>query len=215
MESPTNAIKKLWTTGFFKEHRKTKDVEDRALRAFGCTSANWTATLKSIKFLRKIGKKGWIQKGSADPDGNVLIFYVEAGKPRTATKKFEAAIADVSDEVLKISDPYLTEDSLYLLEKIKAKHVNFLFIKDKNKLPERTIRDFKQENPHVDLRGYEAPHLHDRYILGKNKMWIVGHGLSLKNKETFIIELDDNVARDLRLSLVETFNRRWKMAKSV
>jgi len=214
MIKPKEAIEKLWKRGFFKPpYKKTKDIKNKALKSYGCTCSNWAVLLRKSKFLRK-DKQGWIQKYNAEKEGSIQIIKIEAGKPRTATKTFEEIIKKFSGG-MAISDPYLTEDGLDLLEKIKAKNIKFLFHQKQDKLSERDIEDFKKQNSNIELRKFEKPYLHDRYILGKNKILIIGHGLSLRNKETFIILLEDSIARDLRLSLLEIFDRRWKEANPI
>ena len=100
-----------------------------------------------------------------------------------------------------------------LLERFKKNKIRFLFSKKQSKLGERDIEDFKYEYGNIIFRKYENNHLHDRYIISNNMLLIIGHGLSLRNKETFLILLDDSVAKDLRLSLLQTFDRRWKISK--
>lgn len=212
MKSPTKAIDGLWNSNFFRQKKSTKEVDEKLLKDFGITCTNTTAFLKSRPYL--LNRKGWIQKYAPEERSDVQIVIIEPGKPRTATKKFEDVVKDLSDDVM-ISDPYLTQDCLDLLEKIKARNTKFLFFQKQNTLSKRDIEDFKKENPHIELRKFQNPCLHDRYILAKNKMIIVGHGLSLRNKETFIVILQDSFAKDLRLSLLETFNRRWKQAEPV
>ena len=57
----TETVRELWTGGYFRKHKSSKDVSDIALSKYGCTSSNTTAILNACKFLRK-EKDGWIQK---------------------------------------------------------------------------------------------------------------------------------------------------------
>jgi hypothetical protein len=110
-----------------------------------------------------------------------------------------------------ICDPYFNKDTLEALEQIKNAKVRFLTInKPSNmKVSKQDIQDFKIENPHVAIRGFGFDHLHDRYILCEDKLFLLGHGFSIRNKESFIIELPKKFAEDLMQSLNSTFNQRW------
>jgi len=214
MQSPTKAIDDLWRNNSFKHPGKTiSEVEEELRTKFDLTPTNTAAFLKTRKYLTKKGGR-WVQKYAPLKElAGLQIALVEAGKPRTAVKTFESVIKDFDGELV-ISDPYLTEDALDLIEKIKAKAIRFLFLQ-MPKLSPKSLADFQKENQHVIFRKFDKPHLHDRYILDADKFLLVGHGLSLRNKETFLILLDDTLAKDLRLSLLETFNRRWKEAQPV
>lgn len=215
MITANEAVERLWKSGYFRppNFRSTKEVETKASNEYGCTYSNWNMLLNRTGFLRKT-KKGWIQKVEPEKDEEIKIVFIENGKPREATKKFEDVVTAFTGDVC-ISDPYLSRDTLDLLEKIPAKNIKFLFHKVQEKLPQRDIDDFKKANPQIKLRKYPDSHLHDRYVLSDNRMLIVGHGLSLRNKETFIIELGDEIAKDLRLGLLETFNRRWNRSTEI
>lgn len=215
MITANKAVELLWKKGYFRppNYRSTKDVETKASNDYGCTYSNWNILLSRISFLRK--KNGcWIQKIEAEKDDEITIVLIEKGKPREATKTFEEIVKGFTGH-LSISDPYLTEDAMYLLEKIPSKNIKFLFHKTQNKLSQREIDDFKKANPHIKLKKYPDDHLHDRYILSDDKILIIGHGLSLRNKETFIIELKDKLAKDLRLGLIQVFDRRWKISTDI
>ncbi len=66
------------------------------------------------------------------------------------------------------------------------------------------------ENPGIEIKGFPFDHLHDRYILSKDKLFLFGHGFSIRNKESFIIELPEKFAKELIQSLNSTFDNRWK-----
>ena len=55
------AIKILWTDGFFESHRGVQEVKNELDVRYGIHPSNTTTQLKSCNFLRK-EKKGWIQK---------------------------------------------------------------------------------------------------------------------------------------------------------
>jgi len=79
----------------------------------------------------------------------------------------------------------------------------------------QNLKDFKTENMNVVVKGFPHDHLHDRYILCNNKLFLLGHGFSIRNKESFIIELPEKFSKDLIQSLSTTFDIRWKNRDNV
>ncbi len=215
MTTANEAIELLWKKDYFRppSYRSTKDIETKASKDYGCTYPNWNTLLSRALFLRKT-KKGWIQKAEPQKNNEIKIVLIEEGRPREATKTFEEIVNSFTGPVY-ISDPYFTRESMDLLEKVPSSEIRFLFHKVQTKLSQREIEDFKKENSHIKLKQYPNDHLHDRYILSNDKMLIIGHGLSLRNKETFIIELKDDIAKDLRFGLLQTFDRRWQISSDV
>ena len=215
MRTVKEALTRLWEEGYFRPPscRSTKEVETKVSNTYGCTYSNWNTLLKRTDFLRQT-RKGWVQKQDFHGDDKIKVVLIENGKPRQAIKTFKEVV-QTFDGPLCISDPYLTYNAMDLLEILPSKEVKFLFHKSQTKLSQKDINDFKKENPHIKLKRYPNDHLHDRYILSSKRILIIGHGLSMRNKETFVIELSDNFASDLRLSLVQTFNRRWKESTEI
>ncbi|MFH1056111.1 MAG: hypothetical protein V1744_08470, partial [Candidatus Altiarchaeota archaeon] len=80
---------------------------------------------------------------------------------------------------------------------------------------QRAYVDFKKEYNHVETRKYPNPdHLHDRYIITKDGLYLIGHGIKdIGDKETFIIFLQKSEFHDIYMSMTEIFNRRWKTSQ--
>src|SRR5205814_8817511 len=76
----------------------------------------------------------------------------------------------------------------------------------------RELEDFKKEVPALEIRRFSAHHeLHDRYIIADNALVIVGHGIKdIGNKESFLLLLKGDATADLRKTLREKFDDRWK-----
>ena len=101
------------------------------------------------------------------------------------------------------------------LEKMPNAKIKFLTTdnKQKNKISTKDLNDFKQENSNIEFRGIASDCLHDRYIITNEKIIILGHGFSIRKKESFVLELPKRSFEDLYSGLNETFNRRWKSSK--
>ncbi len=147
------------------------------------------------------------------------MVYVEAGKPRTARRHLAALLEPLSGDV-RISDPYYgvrTLDSLSLLK--SASSVRFLSARTNEKAADvnRAIQDFIRENPRVELRLASDPSsMHDRYVLTDDMLILVGHGLKdIGGKESFVIRLDGEVARDLIATLAPSFDAKWASASPI
>jgi len=213
MISPTKFIDSLWKKDFFKIKRETKDIRE-LLSKEGLNPENVTDLLKKRPYLKN--KKGWIQRHpSVKREDEIEVYYFEPNKPRTSRKNFVTILNNLKGEI-KICDPYMNKDTLEALEELKQAKVKFLTSskKSNSKVSSQDLKDFKTENNNIEIRGFSYDYLHDRYILTKNRLFLLGHGFSIRNKESFIIELPEKFAKDLIQSLSVTFDTRWKNQKN-
>ncbi len=145
--------------------------------------------------------------------GSLDLLYIEGGKPRTARKELKDLLVNMSGTV-KVSDPYYGVRSLESLEFFPVScQVRFLTCRT-NESPQRLagpIRDFKREHPNTQLRVYPNPNeLHDRYVLSRDKLLIVGHGLKdIGGRQSFVIAIGRALSPDLMSQLGREFNSRW------
>jgi uncharacterized protein (TIGR02391 family) len=58
------AIRELWKTGFFLQHRKPREVKKKLFDEYQITCSNISQQLKSCKRFLRTEKKGWIQKAN-------------------------------------------------------------------------------------------------------------------------------------------------------
>src|SRR3989344_4912872 len=215
MNSPTKAIDTFWINGFFKDKKKTAEVTSK-LSDIGLNPGNVTDLLKKRKYLRN--KNGfWIQKHPyVKKDEEIEVYYFEPGKPHTSRKNFTTILNSLKGEI-KICDPYLNKDTLEALEELKNTRVKFLTSSKKLnlKVSSQELNDFKTENNNVEIKGFPHDHLHDRYIISSDRLFLLGHGFSVRSKESFIIELPGKFSKDLIQSLSTTFDIRWKNQSNV
>ena len=63
---------------------------------------------------------------------------------------------------------------------------------------EKALKDFTNQHPHVQFRQCASKDLHDRYLLTKTELVILGHGLKdIGGKDSFVIRLDTNICNDV------------------
>jgi len=163
-------------------------------------------------------------KGKRDlPDSfsktTLSVVRVEAGKPRTARIQLGSILSKLSG-IVKICDPYYGIRSFDSLDEIpKGCTIKFLSANasDKGTKLSGIIQDFKKENPGFELRILKPPiSIHDRYIIGKRELLLLGHGLKdIGSKESFIIRLEAHVAKDLIRELNTSFDNLWNKAQAV
>ena len=216
---PNEAIRQLWISGFFEEERTLKDIEKKIWENWKTTPSNliMTLKLKSIRvFLIEIKNGVWKQRRAADKHDEIDVHYFEPGKPRTSRQNFVKILNELKGEIL-ICDPYLNKDTLEALGEIKHANVKFLTTNKPNniKVSKQDLQDFKIENPDITIKGFGFDHLHDRYILCEDRLFLLGHGFSIRNKESFIIELPKKFVSDLMQSLNVTFDQRWKHQQNI
>lgn len=215
---PKEAIENLWKTGFFEKIKSLKEIEEEISKRWKTYPSNllMTLKLKSVKKFLMKKKKGWIQRYPPKKANEIIVHCFEAGKPRTSRINFREILKGLTGEI-KVCDPYLTEDSLDALENMKKAKIKFLTRSSRNniKVSQQDLVDFKTENPNVAIKGFRFDYLHDRYIISENRIYLLGHGLSVRKKESFIIELSENIAKDLIQSLSTTFNLRWRRQDNI
>jgi len=152
--------------------------------------------------------------------GGVKLHYFEPEKRYSSKRILRERILNNLKGELKIVDPYCDSGTLDILSSSQNK-IEFLtqIKKLRPNIQQKFLRDlqnFKAEYPNVEFRNYSKSEIHDRYIVSKDKLVILGHSLKdLGAKESFAIVLDRKTSRDIFDALVENFNRRWKVASAL
>ena len=116
-----------------------------------------------------------------------------------------------------ICEPVRTLDSLDYIP--PTRQVRFLTAKtcESGRKLTGALRDFKKERPKVEFRIVAASSdIHDRYVVTKQQLLILGHGLKdIGGKESFIIRVGYELAPDLIEETVTTFDSRWNNASPI
>lgn len=81
----------------------------------------------------------------------------------------------------------------------------------------REFMDFRREFPSTEIRVLPpGKELHDRYVLGHSALLLVGHGVKdLGAKESLAVLLKDPAGQEIRRTLQERFDERWKRAQPI
>lgn len=169
------------------------------------------------RYFYKIMQKGKEHLFQISGRSNLSVIFIESGKPRTAKKRFEEIARKLTGDLL-ICDPFYGVKTLDILEKINPEcDIRFLTSRTNENINKFKValKDFRKEKPNLEIRIYtKFDELHDRYIISADSVIIIGHGLKdLGNKESFIVVLPSEIASDVKESLVEVFNRRWRISK--
>jgi len=129
------------------------------------------------------------------------------------------AVRNLRGEVY-IVDKYFGMESLDFLQGFqRSSRILFLtanLVGNRSQLC-REVSRFKKEFPNSQFRVYPRPsELHDRYILSDNEIWLVGHGIKdLGAKESFVVILMLPFGKDVRWTLVKTFEQRWADSQDI
>jgi hypothetical protein len=141
------------------------------------------------------------------------VIRIEQGQPRTARLLLAEILGHISGMVC-ICDPYYGIKSFDSLDHIPmTSQIRFLTHKtnEAGRKLQGTLRDFKTERPSAEFRM--APNnagLHDRYLLTKDFILILGHGLKdIGGKESFIVRLDRALVPNLIKSVTASFESTW------
>lgn len=171
----------------------------------------------------KISSPGEIYLRSLKKNEPLNIVYVHPDKPRTATKNLESLIKSIPKDTLLICDPYYGLKTLEVLEVFVKHHkeIKFLTAKigggEKATTLARAISEFKKENgKKVEIKVSSGNDLHDRYIIAKDRFFIIGHGIKdLGSKESLIVGVEDRYGKDIRKTITLVFQKRWASAKII
>ena len=147
------------------------------------------------------------------------VVRIEGNQPRTARITLGEILSKLAG-VVRICDPYYGVRTLDTLDHI-PKNCDVLFLtaktSDSNRKIKGAFRNFKKERPLVEFRVVANPKsLHDRYVITKNQLLILGHGLKdIGGKESFIIRLDSSIAPDLVAEMTKAFDTRWAQGTTI
>jgi hypothetical protein len=152
-------------------------------------------------------------------DNLFSVVRIEAGKPRTARIKLGSILSNLTG-LIKICDPYYGVRSFDVFDAIsKTCQVKFLsaHASDKATKLNGVIRDFQKENPNFEIRIQPPPvSIHDRYLITKDELLLLGHGFKdVGAKESFMISLQGNMAKDLIRELNTSFDNAWNLGQPV
>jgi len=150
---------------------------------------------------------------------HMSVVRIEQGQPRTARLLLADILGQMSGMV-RICDPYYGIKSLDSLDHIpKTSPIRFLTHRtnEAGRKLQGALRDFRTERPNAEFRT--APSnagLHDRYVLTKDLILILGHGLKdIGGKESFVVRLDRALVPDLIKSVTAYFESTWARSKPI
>jgi len=169
----------------------------------------------------KISDPGETYLRSLKRDEPLNIVYIQPNKPRTATKNLESLIKSIPKDILLICDPYYGLRTLEVLESFAKYHKEIKFLTarigngEKSATLNRAVSDCKKEyGKKIEIKLLSGNDLHDRYIIAKDRFFIIGHGIKdLGSKESLIIVVEDRYGKDMRKTIASVFQKRWTIAK--
>jgi hypothetical protein len=146
-----------------------------------------------------------------------LTLYV-TGKAPWSDRRFvvKEAMKEAAGDV-QILDKYFGMESLDFLQDFqKTRHIRFLTALPAKNLGQlqREVARFKKEFPNSEFKTYPIPNeLHDRYLLFDEEVWFVGHGIKdIGAKESFVVILQEPFGKDIRNTLLKSFEARWAVS---
>lgn len=169
--------------------------------------------------LYRIMEKGIAHLKNISGEGKLQVYRIDGKTPRQ-DKQFLADVLKSSKSEIKIIDPYFGSRTLDNLEKLDfGKPIKLLTEKiqlERNQSSSAfntDLSDFKTNHNKFEVRKFpnNPKELHDRYILTKNSLIIVGHGIKdIGGKESFILTFEGkNVDTDILTDLHRKFDERW------
>ena len=152
-------------------------------------------------------------------ESGLAVLRIEGGQPRQARLRLGEILKSLKG-IVRICDPFYGVSTLDSLDFL-SKTCNIKFLSQKTNESSRKIsgalRDFYKERSNVEFRiAPKTARLHDRYIVTKQELLILGHGLKdIGNKESFIIVLEKSLVPDLIDEISSSFDKEWEGAKNI
>ena len=168
----------------------------------------------------EIMKKGKDYLKSQIKEGMINLLYFEPNKEFTGKRELSEKILQNLEGELRIVDPYCGIRTLDILSNISNDVVKFLtkrenLNKDKKRFL-RELRDFNSEHPNFEFRDYTNRDIHDRYIISRDNLVLLGHSIKdLGGKESFAVILSKEENVDVYDAMITNFNRRWKSSSKL
>ncbi len=178
-----------------------------------------TVESKAYYQIMKEGRDHLIQNSK---ESHLQLHYFEPGKPYKNKSVLREKVFPLLSGQLKIVDPYCGIRTLDLVKNARTQKVQLLTrlssLNNKKKQEEfiREFAEFKIEHPDVEIRDWTKSELHDRYILSKSSLVILGQSIKdLGTKESFGVILERQHFENIFDDLLSAFNRRWQGAESI
>ena len=138
--------------------------------------------------------------------GGPRVVLIEPDKAYSSRRKVEEFFQSCTG-LIRICDPYVDAKTLDPLTAVpKGSEIRLLTSNVYDSA--RVWREIEAYNKEYSILGVRVSQdsLHDRYIILKEKLWLVGQSLNgLGKREAFII----NLGQDMRSQMEAVFDRRW------
>ena len=152
---------------------------------------------------------------------SISLFYFEPEKRFTSKRVLIKKILNNLNGVLKFTDPYVDIRTLDILKDLNNSEIRILS-KLKNLRESqrnrfiRELKDFLRENVNFRFKDYTESDLHDRYIISKDSIILIGHSIKdLGAKESFAIVLNRETNMDIFKVLNSNFDERWNLSNQI
>lgn len=154
----------------------------------------------------------------AEPTGT-LVWFVKAGTPFSERQRLASVLEELRGDVCVV-EPYYGPGLLSALQHLKAcdtvRCLTRQLPKGGKAVVEHDIKLFKQEYANAEFQISNSGDLHDRYVLTDKRILILGQGLKDFGKDdSFLIGLDDSVAKDMIKSAKTAFEAHWAAATAL
>ena len=166
---------------------------------------NMSLRPKGLKILSEM--LGGIQKSK--------VRLIKSGQNFSAIKEFELFLnEEIKGPYLKLIDFYISPETIHPLAVLFNKSFHKIEILTANISEKDKLRDYLkkfEKESKIKIKIKINQKIHDRILITKNSCWNIGSSIKdLGNKDATIKEL-----KEVKDSLEELFEERWKESKSI
>lgn len=155
--------------------------------------------------------------------GPIQLFHISGKKPYTDQSELNKLPNILKPGPFFVVDKYYGQSSFDFLLSLSAfGKVSFLTALPAGKASKATLRIsalrlMREAKGRLEIKIVaDKSALHDRYIVSKKFMVLLGHGLAnFGEKESFMVILDNNSVKDIKNDLQKNFAQRWATAVNI
>ncbi len=159
----------------------TGEIPDHWNKRPECKRCNGNGRLKFIDGIGKCHKCDGIGRVPPPKSEDSSVWLIEAGQPYRTHRQLAEFFSTLAGDIF-VCDKSCGLGSLECLASFtECSTLRFLTQQPDNKeksfLP-NSLKEFLVAHPNVEIQRYQGSNLHDRYVLSKDRLIILGHGLN-------------------------------------
>lgn len=167
---------------------------------------------------RRAGRKQFriMKRGEDDLAGNAFEpIVIDPERPHSTTRPVKEIMQKLTGDI-RICDPHVSSGTLdYVAQSSQVASIKLLTenVQDSSRMKRDLAALTKEHSAKLEIRVSQAGQIHDRYILHKDGMLLVGTSLKdLGKKQSLVVQLSTSFAAEMSRAFDREWNRATKLS---